>query len=135
MADHEESVDAWVSHPDMSGAEANLLPEDITKYEKEGPTWSQALLTSFTMSSIDSYRLGLAVGATIKAFAVTYGEAALRKATGGINFGGQDDPSVGAIQSQFGDDPLKEGEELYQYKRGLSKGIKRYWGTLGQNQQ
>ncbi|HEY6329968.1 MAG TPA: hypothetical protein VI756_11570 [Blastocatellia bacterium] len=35
MADSEDLVDAWVSCPGMSGAEANLLPEDITKYETE----------------------------------------------------------------------------------------------------
>ena len=80
-------------------------------------------------SSINNYRMGLAVGATLKLYAYTYGQAELNKATG-YTPGSADDPSVIAINSEFalpGSSPLAEAEALFDYRKGLRDGLNFDW--------
>lgn len=68
--------------------------------------------------------MGLAVGATLKLYAYTYGQAALQQATG-YTPGSANDPSVQAIEAQSalpGADPSAASEALSNYTRGLRDG-------------
>ena len=80
-------------------------------------------------SSIDNYRMGLAVGATLKLYAYTYGQAALQRATG-YTPGSANDPSVQAIQAQNslpGSNPNGNAEALRDYRLGLQRGLDFDW--------
>jgi RHS repeat-associated protein len=81
-------------------------------------------------SSIDSYHLGLAVGVTLKLYGDTFGPARLIQATNGIVFGSENDPTVQAIRAQYrlpGSNPIREEETLYEYRIGITFGLKRIY--------
>jgi RHS repeat-associated protein len=81
-------------------------------------------------SSIDNFRMGLAVGATLSLYRYTYSQAELQRATG-YTPGSENDPSVSAIRSQYslpGSNPSGEAEALYEYRRGLQEGLNFDWG-------
>ncbi len=81
-------------------------------------------------SDIDSYRMGLAVGATLSLYKYTNGAAELQQATG-YTPGGRNDPTVQAIERKFalpGSDVNAEDEALYEYRNGLTEGLKFDWG-------
>jgi hypothetical protein len=80
-------------------------------------------------SSISNFRMGLAVGATIRLYKYTfgprYGQDAVKKAIG-FTPGSENDPSIKAIRSQYalpGQDPAAEGEAVYEYRLGLREGL------------
>lgn len=79
-------------------------------------------------SSINNYRMGLAVGATLNLYKYTYGQAALQRAAP-YTPGSLDDPSVQAITRQYSGsrDHIAEGQALDDYRRGLSVGLKFDW--------
>lgn len=87
---------------------------------------------------MSDYRLGLAVGATQKLYAYTFGQEALQNATGGIQYGSYDDPNIKAIQARyalpdlfFGRQPISEEEAIYSYRRGLDAGHNFDWTNQG----
>ena len=91
--------------------------------------WSQLSLHRDTEKAISSFRMGLAVGATIALYKYTYGQKELTRA---VNYtpGLQNDPSVLAIQAQFslpGSDHRAESEALYEYRLGLQEGLDFDW--------
>ena len=72
------------------------------------------------------YRQGLAVGATERLYADTFGNDALKQATGGIEFGSESDPTVQDIHRRAdmtGATPAEEGEALFEYRLGLTRGL------------
>ena len=80
-------------------------------------------------SSIDSYRMGLAVGATLNLYAYTYGQAELQRATG-YTPGSANDPNVTAIERSYSlssSNQVGEDEALYEYRNGLREGLKFDW--------
>jgi hypothetical protein len=107
---------------------------DMTSPAHEGyQIWRKrtTFLHMDTERDISPFRLGLAVGATIKLFRYTYGPQALQRA---VNYtpGSENDPTVMAIRSQFsvpGSDHRAEAEALYEYRLGLEEGLNFDWGT------
>lgn len=71
------------------------------------------------------YRQGLAVGATQRLYEDTFGSGALKRATGGIEFGSENDPTIQQIHKMSdltGASQAEEGLALYEYRLGLSTG-------------
>jgi hypothetical protein len=96
-------------------------------FEGTGLVLGGALAHMDKESAIDSYQLGYAIGATLDLFLNTYGPAEYARATKGLVFGSNDDPSVKAIEDKYklpgGANPAKEAEELYLYRNGLTHGM------------
>jgi len=75
--------------------------------------------------TLGAYRQGFAVGASQQLFAAAFGRQALQKATGGIDFGGANDPTAQEIRRRSeaaGGSPAEEEEALYEYRLGLTRG-------------
>ena len=109
---------------------------DMTSPAHEGyQVWQKrgAFLHADTEKAISSFRMGLAVGATIALYRYTYGQEASKRA---VNYapGSINDPSVMAIRREFsmpGSDPRAESEALYEYRLGLQEGLNFDWGRQG----
>src|SRR2546422_7462 len=98
--------------PGLSNAERGWI--------KSG-SWEAGVAAQHSNEETDlcPFRLGLAVGATLKLFGETFGQDRLAQATGGVIFGSENDPSVKAIHAQYslpGSKPSGEDEALYSYR-------------------
>jgi len=107
---------------------------DMTSPMHEGYqvwNWAGAPWHRLGENSIDNFRMGLAVGATLNLYRYTYGQEELDRAMG-YTPGSANDPSVLAIQAEYslpGSSPIAEAEALYEYRRGLREGLEFDWGN------
>ncbi len=101
------------------------------------PSWGKHYFQEMESIGFDFFHMGFAIAVTQRLYAETYGEDCLREATGGIEFGSEQDPTVAEIEQYFhnnrsffgfsdlagGDSPERQiGEALYEYRLGLTAG-------------